>query len=103
MRAAATRGRTDGSHTACCTWPLPQIGVVGWITPTTGETSRDVGGVKFLPIVPSVRACLQELHAAHPGLHFVVGLSHSGELLLLLLLLMLPLSLSLGRASLAHA
>lgn len=55
-----------------------QIGVVGWITPTTGETSRDVGGVKFTPIVPSVKACLDILNKEQPNLDFVIGLSHSG-------------------------
>jgi 2',3'-cyclic-nucleotide 2'-phosphodiesterase (5'-nucleotidase family) len=57
-----------------------QIGVVGWITPTTGETSRDVGGVKFTPIVPSVKACLDILNKEQPNLDFVIGLSHSGVL-----------------------
>lgn len=52
---------------------------MGWITPTTGVTARDVGGVRFLPIVPSVTACLAELKQQHPDLDFVIGLSHSGE------------------------
>jgi hypothetical protein len=58
-----------------------QIGVVGWITPTTGETSRDVGGVKFTPIIPSVKACLALLKKEHPKLDFIIGLSHSGACL----------------------
>jgi len=57
---------------------LLQIGVIGWITPTTGETSRDVGGVKFTPIVPSVQACLSQLKQEQPDLDFIIGLSHSG-------------------------
>lgn len=75
-------------HALCCwcvhgCWRLParQIGVVGWITPTTGETSRDVGGVKFTPIIPSVKACLQLLKKDHPKLDYIVGLSHSGACL----------------------
>lgn len=56
-----------------------QIGVLGWITPTTGETARDVGGLKFTPIVPSVKACLAILKQDHPDLDYIIGLSHSGE------------------------
>lgn len=55
-----------------------KIGVIGWITPTTGETSRDVGGVKFTPIVPSVKACLSIMKKEQPDLDFIIGLSHSG-------------------------
>lgn len=64
----------------CCVVPVLQIGVIGWITPTTGVTSRDVGGTQFKPIVPSVTACLAQLKQQHPQLDLVVGLSHSGVL-----------------------
>lgn len=66
-------------YCACCAGlSRMQIGIVGWITPSTGETAKDVGGLKFTPIAPSVKACLALLQQQHPDLDYVIGLSHSG-------------------------
>jgi 2',3'-cyclic-nucleotide 2'-phosphodiesterase (5'-nucleotidase family) len=80
MQKSILASRLMSGRDQNCLWPRVclQIGVIGWITPTTGDTSKDVGGVKFTPTVPSVKACLDILNQEQPNLDFVIGLSHSG-------------------------
>lgn len=55
-----------------------KVALLGWITPDTVFTAANVGNVTFSDPLPSVRQCIAEIKAAHPDVHMIIGLSHTG-------------------------
>ncbi|GBF87994.1 hypothetical protein Rsub_00706 [Raphidocelis subcapitata] len=70
-------------HNLVQRWDVRQFGkykvaLIGWITPDTVFTAANVGNVTFSDPLPSVKACIAEVKKAHPDLHMIIGMSHTG-------------------------
>jgi 2',3'-cyclic-nucleotide 2'-phosphodiesterase (5'-nucleotidase family) len=64
-------------------WTIRQFGkykvaILGWITPDTVFTAANVGNVTFSDPLSSVKKCISEIKSAHPDVHMIIGLSHTG-------------------------
>lgn len=68
----------------CHLYFMAQIGVVGWITPDTSFLSKPGPLITFSPVIPAVTACIQEMKRNNDDLDIIIGLSHTGTMVVVM-------------------
>ncbi|KIY99167.1 Protein 5NUC [Monoraphidium neglectum] len=55
-----------------------KVAAVGWLTPDASFTAANIGKVKVTPVNAAVKQCIADLKKAHPDVHLIIGMSHTG-------------------------